>query len=192
MSGIFNMKKNSGKTRSELSREWMCTALVQLMENKPFSRISITEITKKAGVSRITFYRHYTNKEDIFIKKLDDLFEVFNTLTQSLWESPNFIYHGFVVVFQFVAENENMIINMIDAGISHLIIDKFKEFVMEMFIIDNNDDHYYAHYLAGGIYATVIEWINRKHDRSPEEMAAFFENGPGSNQVLKRKVRSPQ
>ena len=67
------MSKNSQDIRSELSRSWMCAALLQLMEEKPFNRISITEITKKAGVSRVTFYRHYTSKEDIFIKKLSNL-----------------------------------------------------------------------------------------------------------------------
>ncbi len=186
-----NLKKSSHETRSKLSREWMCQALIQLMEKKPFSRISITEITKKAGVSRITFYRHYTNKEDIFIKKLDDLFDVFCSLTRSLWESPTFTYKGSVVVFQFVAENEDMIMKMVDAGISHLIIDKLKEFIMEMFVINDNDDHYYAHCLAGGIYATIIEWINRKYDKSPEKMAAFFETVWGATEILSQKVKSP-
>ncbi len=181
------MKKKNRDERSALSREWMCTALLQLMANRPFNRISITEITKKAGVSRITFYRHYQSKEDIFIKKLDTIFEEFYTSTKPHWSSPDYTYQASTVAFRFVAENENLVLKMVDAGISHLIIDKLKKAFMKMFVVNNENDHYYTHFLAGGIFATIIEWINRNHDRTPEDMALFLSTVSGSNDILTQK-----
>lgn len=165
----------------------MCTALLQLMEIKPLSRISITEITKKAGVSRITFYRHYTSKEDIFIKKMDDLFEEFYSLAQPLLESPTFRYDIAVLLFRFIEKNEDIAKKMTAAGISYLLLEKFKEYLMRIFIVTNDDDHYHAHYIAGGIYATITEWINREHDRSPEAMVSFLEKIQDSNVLLRKK-----
>ena len=41
-----------------LVRTWMQQALLRLIETKSLSDITVTEVTKLAGVSRITFYRN--------------------------------------------------------------------------------------------------------------------------------------
>lgn len=43
----------------------MDEALINLLENKEYEFISITEICKKAGVNRATFYLHYNNMDDL-------------------------------------------------------------------------------------------------------------------------------
>ena len=56
-----------------LAKECMVSALMQLLETKPLSAISVTELTEKAGVSRMTYYRNYQSKEEIFQDYLDDI-----------------------------------------------------------------------------------------------------------------------
>ncbi|HAO6436419.1 TPA: helix-turn-helix transcriptional regulator, partial [Listeria monocytogenes] len=41
-----------------LSKKWIIEALLDLLKTKPYSAITITEITKRAGVARLTFYRN--------------------------------------------------------------------------------------------------------------------------------------
>jgi len=56
------------KIRNEsnrLAKECIVTALIELMKVRDYNAISITDITKKAGVSRMAYYRNYTSKEDI-------------------------------------------------------------------------------------------------------------------------------
>lgn len=68
------MKQKSGKNSNNLiARECIVTALLQLIYEKPMSSITISELTKRAGVSRITFYRNYDSKEEIFISELKEL-----------------------------------------------------------------------------------------------------------------------
>ena len=43
-------------------------ALLDLVAEKPLERISITEITERAGVSRVSYYRHFSSKEDILLR----------------------------------------------------------------------------------------------------------------------------
>ena len=57
-------------TENQIVQESIFTALIQLMQ-KEFHNITITEITEKAGVSRMSYYRNYSSKEDILIKYLD-------------------------------------------------------------------------------------------------------------------------
>ena len=54
-----------------LVRTWMQQALLRLIETKSLSDITVTEVTKLAGVSRITFYRNYTELVDILFDYLE-------------------------------------------------------------------------------------------------------------------------
>ncbi len=47
--------------------DYMYQALVELMDKTPYDQITVTDITKKAGVSRMTFYRSYRSKDDILL-----------------------------------------------------------------------------------------------------------------------------
>ena len=38
------------------------------MEKKDYKSISITDIVDEAGLSRVTYYRHFSTKEDIIIR----------------------------------------------------------------------------------------------------------------------------
>ena len=55
-----------------LTKECILTALLRLMEEKSYESISITDITTLAGVSRMAYYRNYTSKDDILLKRLED------------------------------------------------------------------------------------------------------------------------
>lgn len=55
----------SNKESNQLTKESIETALLFLMEKKDLQQISISELVRKAGVSRNAFYRNYKSKEEI-------------------------------------------------------------------------------------------------------------------------------
>ena len=54
-----NLKKNQ-YVKSEITK-----ALLELLKEKDLNEISIREITTRAQVGRVSFYRNYKRKEDI-------------------------------------------------------------------------------------------------------------------------------
>ena len=54
----------------ELVIESMTQALLQLMEKKPLDEISATELCDRAGVSRQSYYRNFSSKEEILSEYL--------------------------------------------------------------------------------------------------------------------------
>lgn len=55
----------SNEESNKLTRECLRTAMFKLMEQKSFDKITITDIAKRAGVSRAAFYRNYATKETL-------------------------------------------------------------------------------------------------------------------------------
>ncbi|MBF7018091.1 TetR/AcrR family transcriptional regulator [Staphylococcus durrellii] len=51
----------------------LADAYYQLLQTKKNNKITINEICQKAGTSRPTFYRHFYDKEDLIVVKLDEI-----------------------------------------------------------------------------------------------------------------------
>ena len=65
------MKKNDSKYF--YTALLMNQALLSLLEKKDIEFISVTEITKKAGVNRSTFYLHYDTIYDLLEETIENL-----------------------------------------------------------------------------------------------------------------------
>lgn len=49
---------------SHESKIYILTAMCNLCESRPFSRLSVADIAKEAGISRSTFYYHFSDRND--------------------------------------------------------------------------------------------------------------------------------
>ena len=68
---MYHMNKK--QEANEFVKECITTALLQIMEGKDFEAITITELTRKAGVGRVSFYRNFESKEDVIRQYLGKL-----------------------------------------------------------------------------------------------------------------------
>jgi AcrR family transcriptional regulator len=62
--------------RVRQTRETLGDALVNLMHEKPFEEITVQHILDRAGVSRSTFYTHFSDKNDLFLSDVEEFFEM--------------------------------------------------------------------------------------------------------------------
>jgi AcrR family transcriptional regulator len=73
---IWTELPNSLRSRTSLSqRERIVCAVSIVAAEEGYGKLSIPTITARAGVSNQTFYEHFTDKEDAFLKSLDLLLE---------------------------------------------------------------------------------------------------------------------
>ena len=59
--------------RIKKTKDCLRNAMLAILDEKPFEKISVTEICERAGVSRITFYTHYGSKYDLVSEYFDDM-----------------------------------------------------------------------------------------------------------------------
>lgn len=57
------------------SQQWLVIALLDLMDEKTYTSISVKEISKKADLNRSTFYRNFNSKEELLNYHLDILMQ---------------------------------------------------------------------------------------------------------------------
>ena len=65
------MSKLPDGERGEELKNYIVTGLLRLMRKVPYERIKVTDIVREAGVSRMTYYRHFKTKSDVLASLID-------------------------------------------------------------------------------------------------------------------------
>ena len=150
-------------------------ALVGLMYKKSYDEITVKEICEKAGVSRMSFYRYFDKKEDVFIDYCDARFEEFydqylNRNTVSLEE--------FVLdTFNFFKKYNRQLMILRQAGKEQILVKQFNGYAKYLIVHNNNQlvleqrkNPVIGPFLAGGLYNVLTTWLDDGMEQSPEEM----------------------
>lgn len=88
--------------RSQRTRQLLSEALVQLIQEKEYGSITVSDIIERANVGRSTFYAHYRDKDDLFADQLDRVIEFLNQNAPHPDELPFFPSLG---LFQHVGDH---------------------------------------------------------------------------------------
>jgi AcrR family transcriptional regulator len=66
------MSQKAGVPNRQVQRTkgWIFEAIMLLMDEKPYRKITVQDITGKAGIARQTFYRSYDGKDDAVFEYL--------------------------------------------------------------------------------------------------------------------------
>lgn len=172
------MKNKNNILQNQIAKESIFTALMILMEQKSFNEISITELTKKAGVSRMAFYRNYSRLEDAItlylMEYLEGCSKQISCKKFDYYESARFYFACF-------RKQEKLIVNLIHSNLTNLIFESSIEFFhafSKNIVCENpsspTKQKYLAEFIVGGLYKVLIEWAKNGMVESDEEMAGFI------------------
>ncbi len=83
------VKTRAQDRRPAKTKKAIRLALFELLDTKDLNKITITELTKTADISRKTFYIHYNKLEDVLIEAENELIAAFIEGTDKLSFSNN-------------------------------------------------------------------------------------------------------
>lgn len=157
-------------TTHEMMMGYMAGALLELMLEKDYTKISIGEIAKKAGVDRSSYYRHFKSKEDIisffFDIVLKESLEGYTNLSSI--DFTLYIHSIYTAFFNY--RKEILLIHY--ANLSFLLLDvlskrfQFSELAKDFPL----SKQYELSYIIGGIYNNLIFWMSRDMKETPDEL----------------------
>ncbi|MCD7819744.1 MAG: TetR/AcrR family transcriptional regulator [Lachnospiraceae bacterium] len=170
----------------EATKDSIFTALIQLMEQKEYKYITVTDIARKSGVSRMTYYRTYSSKEDILV-------QYFRKTAQSMVSEANGdAGRALSSFFSFFLEKSSIAKLLAQADLTKLLIECFSvltDFLYEALHQDSwkePENSYAARFESGGLFSILTRWLETGTKESPDDMAAI------TLKILKRQdVHNP-
>lgn len=152
------------------------TTLLELLKEKSISDISITELTQKAQIGRVSFYRNFQTKEDILREESDRLINEWGRLYEMNPESaPETLFPS---LFDFYREHKEFYTILYHAGMTSVM----QETILNAIKITPemaNIEAYMKSFWAYGIFGWMIEWIKRGMPESGRELLNIFTNAKG-------------
>ena len=128
------MSQVSSKPNRQVQRtkSWIFEAIMLLMDEKPYYKITVSDITEKAGIARQTFYRNYGDKDDVVFEYLAKIYntELF-TVEKCKKDDKNII--ALMIDYDYMIEfkkNLKKILSIVD--IENRVIHESQKFPMSL------------------------------------------------------------
>lgn len=178
-------KKKKGEYRNSIrSRSMIRTALLSLMQEKEFSKITVTDIVNKADINRGTFYAHFRSPEDVLTKIQHDFFSgiesLFNDISPiSLVMDP---YPVLARVSDYILQDKLYYQNLLIVTDKTMLLDRYTKQLTEYLsppeIVNNikNKEEYMAalYFLISGTISLYLEALRSEDNVKIQEIPAII------------------
>ena len=167
--------------RNQHIRMCIANALIQLMETKSLEQITITALVKVANVSRMTFYKYYTSKQEVLEDYMYELMNAYMEETKQrhdigVFRELKHICH----CFEFFKQHSESIKILTGANMYSVIINAVNDYMDTYVLPVFPYSRYELYYYAGALCNTYIKWIEKGMVESPDEIAALLYRNLGN------------
>ncbi|MCB5951402.1 TetR/AcrR family transcriptional regulator [Enterococcus sp. BWT-B8] len=165
-------------SESLVTKKAIARSLIELCETKLFSKISVQDITKQAGLNRQTFYYHFTDKYDLlrWIYQ-EEAFIYLDTKDVNIgnWEEQS------LKMLRAIQSNKDFYYNTV-SSYSEVMMTDFSEITKKLFIslfeqmdtegeLSKEDKQFYARFLSYGCSGVLSNWILEGYKEPPLTIA---------------------
>lgn len=164
------MGRNAKTT--DFLKECMSDALLKLMKEKDFEKITINEIAALAGVNRATWFRNFASKEEAITYKYIRLWERWAD-EHNIAERRGFSLNNAQEFFDFNYSIQHIHRIVYSAKLQSALFDAFY-LVMSPQFGANAAECYQSRFFSYGLFGFLDEWIKRGFCETPEEITRLF------------------
>lgn len=168
---------NGHEKQKEQSGRMIESALFALMKEKDYARVTVSEIVKRADISRRTFYRLYKEKDEV-------LHYYFGRLCQE-YSRKTYVLESYDIAqiareyFGFWYQYRNFLLLMHRSGLDGMLYSEISRVSVDVITrrIDENmrkkvsGIEYFTVYSTGGFSLLLQRWITTGMKETPEEYA---------------------
>jgi hypothetical protein len=147
---------------------WILEAILLLMDEKPYDKITVSDIVVKAGIARQTFYRNFKDKDEVIVKYFSNIFNEEMLTVESISEKDR--QENIILTFNIkymVNHRINLKKLLSIAGIEELFADSFSEWQNLLITQKKNKLNkeaqiayrYKIFYQITGILIVIMDWF---------------------------------
>ena len=165
-----------------------------ILKTKSFEYITVSEICKKAGVNRSTFYLHYENTKDLLEETVrnmtDDFISYFVpngkispiNFEESQKENLIFISEEYLMPYlSYFKENRKIFLTVFENGKLFGFEETYKKLfdnifdpILDVFRYPENERKYVMAFYLNGINSIIMEWIKEDCVKPEKEVVKII------------------
>ena len=190
-------QSKSKDPRAIRTRSALQSSFKDLLKHKPYQKISIADITDKAGIARHTFYNHYETKQDLLFFLVDTILDQYYENLEN-WNpfltNPEEEHRMHTSFFQAWKDNAEVIGLLESVDLDMVIIQRlktlFRRYYYEKITIDLpgvslNFANYVISYNAYTLAGLLKPWFDSGMKDSPADLGGFLVQLSGASQRFK-------
>ena len=161
------------------TKQNVVNSLLTLLDEKPMDDITISELTQKAGISRMTFYRNYSSKEDILSEHFRDVLARYKKdMGEKHGQGNYYDKKNIIHCFEYFYAQREFLESVIKRGFDYIFLSMVDKYIMKTWWKhgDGQQKAYCLHAFAGALYNLYISWALNGYKETPEEMADILES----------------
>lgn len=171
------MKKEDSRVR--YTRQIIRKTLLEFMKEKPVSRITVSEICRKAEINRGTFYLHYNTPSDV-LHEIEDDFVNENTSSFLTYVKARQNWSDMTDVFSRILKDREILLILMGPNGSGTFQTRIQETVRPLILRDwksqypgyaEEDLAFVYDYAASGAVNVLMKWMEHPENISPENFA---------------------
>lgn len=162
---------------SQITKRALEQSLKNLLQQKPLSKITISDITEDCGISRMTFYYHFKDIYDLveWACAEDAARALQNKKTYDTWQQ------GFVQIFHAVRENKVFVMNVYRCvnreQVEKYLVPLTDQLIMGVITeraagmtVREADQQFIAQVYSYAFVGIMLDWIRDDMRADPEEL----------------------
>lgn len=167
--------------RTQMTKHMFRTALSELMEEKPFHKITIKEICERADLNRTTFYLHYTDQTQLLNEIIERIEEDMAKCIATPGDESDG-QHRLEKYLEYVKANARIYKTLMksdDEGgaRTRIIMDIFIDIKDSLPELGSpKETRYIYRYVIDGTISMILDWIDNDFDLSIEALAGLIFN----------------
>jgi AcrR family transcriptional regulator len=167
--------------RSQRTRRLLSEALIELIREKGYNTITVSDIIDRANVGRSTFYGHYRDKDDLLVGELDRLIDVLDRHIPDESREENLFFPS-LGLFQHVGEEYELYkalvwgsgVDLLFKHVQKSLSQKIEQSLQGSGREFNVPIPILANFIAGSFLTLLRWWLENKMIYSPEQTDEIF------------------
>lgn len=158
-------------------------ALVELLNEKDFEKISILDIVRRAGVGRSTYYYHYFEQQEVLNDVFTDVFERFCDTQRNIAEPPyskemanaeGALYQISASMVDYLLSSKELLKTLFFGSVSRKFAEGYRDYFMRTYSMihpsESVYDRYMCNYLCAGQYHLLETMVQNGREEDRDDM----------------------
>lgn len=161
-------------------------AVIELLDEEPLEHITVTQVTKRASVSRTSYYRHYDSLHSVIYDYFDDLADELKERHESVMAQPvdeDLSVSGVPLYYTLLSYRDH------GEDLRIILASNLRGYAMERMhgwmrdvmrgaalivkVVHLSDESLlpkFEEYVAAGLTAVVCDWVDRGCEEEPDQL----------------------